>query len=192
MQLLTMLCFTSVAAFAVAYTRSPGNAGSAQAAHADQAPAPQNERLAKLAGDYDWTSTFDMGDGTKPIESHGTAKFASVLGGRFLRQEESGGMAGQPFEALKLYGYNTSASRYEALWVYTGSTAMMQMNGASADGGKTILFDATYATDARGGHMDFAITLAEIDADRFTIELAFKAPAGAPSGRLKSTYTRKK
>jgi len=160
--------------------------------HAPEQPVAENARLARLAGDYTWTSTFDVGDGSPPMSSTGTARFTSILGGRFLQHEESGGMAGMPYDALKLYGYNASAERYEGLWLYTGSTAMMNMTGASRDGGKTVQFDASYALDASGALMEFEITLAEIDADQFSIQLAFKAPEGAPTSKLKATYSRKR
>src|SRR5262245_16577490 len=159
--------------------------------HAPEQPVAQNARLAKLAGDYTWTSTFDVGDGSPPMSSTGTAKFTSILGSRFLQQEESGGMAGMPYDALKLYGFNASAGRYEGLWLYTGSTAMMNLTGSSKDGGKTVTFDASYAADPSGALMEFEITLAEIDVNQFTIQLAFKAPEGAPTSTLKVTYTRK-
>lgn len=184
---LTLLLFASLACVVLAAVRQDDHDE-----HAPEQPVAQNTRLAKLAGDYTWTSVFDTDDGSPPMNSTGTARFTSILGGRFLQHEESGGMAGMPFEALKLYGYNSSAGRYEALWLYTGSTAMMTMKGASKDGGKTVKFDASYVTDASGATMEFEIELAEIDANRFSIQLAFKAPPGAPSAKLKATYTRKR
>ena len=91
-------------------------------------PGPAHERLMKLAGKYSFVTKFVSSEGAAP-ETTGEATFTSLLGGRFLLQEEKGSMFGQPFETRKTYGYNAGTKRYEGLWIYTGSTAMMALSG---------------------------------------------------------------
>jgi hypothetical protein len=188
------LGFVSIAAaviLAVSPSPAPQPVGSAAQDDEHAAPAKQHERLMKLAGRYSTVTKFTTPDGSAMPGSTGEATFTSTLGGRFLLQEEKGTMMGQSFEARKMYGYNTASKRYEALWVYTGATAMMSMTGASADDGKTITFAASY--DGAGGapsKLDIVIT--ETGPDTLTIAMKSKAAPGEKSAVMETTYTRKK
>lgn len=155
------------------------------------APSKQNERLMKLAGKYATMTRFTAPDGTASPETTGEATFSSILGGRFLLQEEKGTMFGQGFESRKMYGFNTAAKKYEGVWVYTGSTSMMTMQGTSPDDGKTITYSASYeGTAGAASKLDIVIT--ETSADKFTITLRSKPDGGAKAAVMETTYTRKR
>jgi len=151
------------------------------------APGPEHERLMKLAGKY--TTVAKMSGGMSG-ESTGEATFTTLLGGRFLLQEEKGTMLGHPFEARKTYGFNSQAKKYEGTWTYTGSTAMMMLSGTSADSGKTIKFSASYE-GASGRASPFEIVMTELGPDKFSITMTSKPEDGKPSS-LETVYTRKK
>lgn len=107
----------------------------------EQAPVPleaAHKEMAKLAGTYTVASKFWMEPGKAPMESTGTAKFTSILNGRFLRQEFQGMMMGQKFEGIGIDGYDSVGKRYQAIWLDDMSNGMMTTIGASTDGGKTI------------------------------------------------------
>jgi hypothetical protein len=157
--------------------------------HMDAGPGPANQKLVAHAGKYVANTKFDMGNGAPPMESTGEATFESVLGGRFLVQRETNTMVGMPFESLKMYGYNADSGRYEGTWTYSGSTAIMSLNGTSTDGGKTIVFSASYEGAARK-RTEYEITFREIDADHFSTKLVDKAPDHASS--FETMYTRAK
>lgn len=154
-------------------------------AHMAAAPIAANQKLAQHAGNYVAKTKFDMGNGAPPMESIGEATFESVLGGRFLLQRETNSLMGQSFEALKMYGYNVESNRYEGTWTYTESTAIMHLNGTSTDGGKTIVFTASYEGKDRKSS-EFEITLRDVDANSFVTKLVDKA-SGAT---FETTYTR--
>jgi hypothetical protein len=154
-------------------------------AHMAAAPAAANQKLAQHAGKYVAKTKFDMGNGAPAMESQGEATLESVLGGRFLLQRETNSMMGQSFESLKMYGYNVESGRFEGTWTYTESTAIMTLNGTSTDGGKTIVFKATYEGKDRKPS-EFEITLREIDANSFSTKLVDKAS----SATFETTYTR--
>jgi hypothetical protein len=155
------------------------------------APGAAHEKLMKLAGAYTTASKISM-PGAEPVESRGECTFRSAMGGRFLMQEEKGEEFGQPFESFKMYGYNAQRKKYEGMWSYTGSTAMMTMTGESSDGGKTIAFDAQVDI-GQADPMKFDITFKEISEESFSITLVARAPDGSDSGpTLVATYTRKK
>jgi hypothetical protein len=154
-------------------------------------PGPEQAALAKLAGEYATVTRFLAKAGEAGPESKGSAKFTSVLDGRFLLEESTGEQFGKPVKARKIYGYNNAAKRYESAWVYTGSTAIMTLQGSSSDGGKTIQWNATVA-QANDSTMDLVVTMKRIDDDRFTVELTSKRANGAARSTLETTYTRQK
>jgi hypothetical protein len=154
-------------------------------------PVAQHERLMKLAGRYTTATKFTGGDGAAPMESAGEATFTSILGGRFLLQEEKGTMFGHPFETRKMYGFNAESKKYEGVWTYTGSTAMMTLNGTSGDDGKTITFGSSY--EGPGGKTTgFDIVMTEVAPDKLAIVLKSKAPESGKPSSMETTYTRKK
>jgi hypothetical protein len=113
-----------------------------------------------------------------------------TLDGRFLVEEDSGNFAGQPSKGFKMIGYNNASKRYEGIWTYTMSTAIMTLNGTSADGGKTVSFAASF--DNEGGLKEkLNIFLRKIDDDHFVVDLRGTMPDGKPGPRLETTYTRR-
>ncbi len=153
-------------------------------------PGPEHAALAKLAGEYTIVMRFHEKPGETAYESKGSAKFTSILDGRFLLEESTGKQFGREFKAHKIYGYNNAAKRFESTWVYTGSTAIMTLHGSSADGGKTIRWNAAVAK-ANDAQMNLIVTMKRINEDSFTVELNLKAPDGAGGPTLETTYTRK-
>src|SRR5262249_41271018 len=107
-------------------------------------PTPVHEHLAQFAGEFTTVSKFTMNATDKAMESSGSSKISSVMGGRFLLEESAGMMMGQKFTSVKLTGYNSLSEKFEASWVYTGSTSIMTLTGTSPDGGKTINWEGTF------------------------------------------------
>lgn len=154
----------------------------------NQAPQPlgaEHKQLAKYVGDWTYGSTMTMA-GAPPMESTGTAKITTVLGGRFLLEENKGEMMGQPVESRHYTGYNTDTKKYEANWTWTMNTSMMNMTGTSSDGGKTIVSSAVVDGPEK---MNLKITHTFIDDDHFTMEMTSEGPDG---GSMVTKYTRKK
>src|SRR5262245_43944062 len=105
---------------------------------------PAHKDLAKRVGEYTTVSKSWMQPGSEPSESKGTAKLTMTLGGRFLQEEDASEFRGAPTAGLRIYGFNNNAEQYEAMWMYTQSTAMMTMTGTSTGGGKTVTYDASF------------------------------------------------
>ena len=152
------------------------------------APGPEHRALTKLVGEYTTATTMNMGG--PPQTSKGTAKITSVLEGRFIAEDGKGDMMGMQYMSHKMYGYNTVAKKYEGVWMWTNGTSMMNLSGTSSDGGKSVVFNASF--DQGGSKMTFGITMKRIDDDHFTVEMTGKNPDGTPGGTMMTTYTRKK
>src|SRR5262245_29856692 len=163
---------------------------SAQDRKGPGAPTEIHERMAKRAGEYETTSKLTLPDG-KAQESKGTAKITAVLGGRFLQEESSGTLLGNPVSGLKLVGHNADAGLFEAVWMYTGSTAMMTMSGKMNEESKSVEFAAS-VPGPKGAKMNFMIVYKFADADTFTVELTARGEDGSKGPTMETTYTRKK
>ena len=154
------------------------------------APSEMHYRMAKRAGEHETVSKLTLPDG-KAVETKGTAKITAVLGGRFLQEEGTGTLLGNPVSTLKLVGYNDAAGQFEAVWLYTGSTAMMTMTGKAKDDNKTVEFSAS-VPGPKDAKMNFTIVYRFADADRFIVELTARSEDGSKGPTMETTYTRKK
>jgi uncharacterized protein DUF1579 len=152
-------------------------------------PGDHHSRLAKLAGEYTTVGKFSAASGAPPMEMGGEAKLSMSLDGRFLIEEDTGTLVGQPLKGFRILGYNNASKRYEGIWTYTMSTAIMTLNGTSADAGNTINFNASF-DDQGGSKKKLQIVMRRMDDDHFVVELT-DGSAG-PKPMLVTTYSRKK
>src|SRR6516162_2081945 len=152
-------------------------------------PGPVHEKLAKLAGEYTTVAAFRIKPDQPPMESPGAAKITSVMGGRFILEENSGTTFGDKFTGLRLIGFNNATGQYEASWSYSRSTAIMLMTGTSKDDGKTIDWSGSFAT-GKDDKMVLHVTTRIVSNDRFEVELIAKMPDGSKGPTLLTTYTR--
>lgn len=91
-------------------------------------PGEEHKHLAKMAGDWTYTSKMWMGPG-QPMESSGTMHGEMTLGGRFLQSDWNGSMMGQPFEGHGTDGYDNVAKQYVSSWVDNMGTGIMHGTG---------------------------------------------------------------
>jgi hypothetical protein len=152
-------------------------------------PGEAHENMAKHAGEYTTATKFTTPDG-KVVEGKGTAKLTSILGGRFVQEENTGKFSDTQFTGLRLFGFNNATGKYEAIWTYSGSTAMMKLVGEqTAD--KTVQFKGTIATGKEKDKKKTFTIVYHIMDDGFTVELTEQTPDGK-GPRLETTYTRKR
>ena len=93
-----------------------------------------------------------MEPGKPPMESAGTAEMKVLLDGRFLQQEFTGEMMGQPFSGIGIDGYDNLRKKYVTTWIDTMGTGIFSMEGTASADGKTITLKGHHA-EAGGGHM---------------------------------------
>ncbi|MGH9730024.1 MAG: DUF1579 family protein [Candidatus Acidiferrales bacterium] len=168
--------------------QTPPAQGDIEQAVAEAAqPGPIHAQLMKRAGKYTTAMLFSA-PGAEPQESTGTATLKPILGGRFLEEENSGESLGEPSAGLRLYGYNNGSKQYEAIWIYTGSTACLVLDGASDDNGKTVRYTGAFI-GPNGAKQTIRVIVEQQDADHFVVRLLGEGPGGATS-TLATTYTR--
>jgi len=160
-----------------------------QALIAAATPGPAHAQLMKRAGEYTTVTTL-YATGAEPQQSTGTATLKSILDGRFLQETNSGDSLGQPYSGLRLYGYNNGSKQYEAVWIYTGSTAFLVLDGSTDDNGKTVRYSGAFL-GPNGARQTLRVTITQTDDDHFVVKLLGEGPGNAMS-TLETVYTRVK
>jgi Protein of unknown function (DUF1579) len=190
--LLLLLFLTSTAALAQESSTQKSEAARGVPAAADATkPGPEQAFLAKRAGEYTRTVKFVAQPNADANAPTGTAKISVTLDGRFIVEENTDTVFGRPVSGTRIYGYNNITKQYEAVWMYTMSTAMLFLTGTSPDGGKTI--DLTgMSQNHRGDKIPIHATIRQIDDDQFIVTLMTTGADGKEAAFQETTYTRKK
>lgn len=102
-------------------------------------PGDMQKGMAKMAGDWNFTTKFWMAPGQEPATSEGTAKYEMLLGGRYLKVTASGNMMGMPFEGVGITGFNNVTKMFESSWIDNFGTGVMYMTGTMDDKGMITL-----------------------------------------------------
>ena len=154
-------------------------------------PGPEQGFLAKRAGEYTRTIKFVTQPNPDANASSGTSKISVALGGRFVVEENNDTVFGRTISGTRIYGFNNLTKQYEAVWMYTGSTAMIFLTGTSTDGGKTI--DLTGVTqNLRGDKIPLHSIIRQVDDNQFVVTLMSTGPDGKEAAFQETTYARKK
>lgn len=144
---------------------------------------PEHEALKKAAGT--WTVTAQWWEDPKapPQESTGTATFKMALGDRFLVEEFSGTMMGQPFMGMGVTGFNNMTKKYENDWRDNMMTGTMRGEGTADKTGKVITFKLT-GVDMFGKKINGKEVMTHNDDGTVTVEIWMNAAQKAPNGKM--------
>ena len=100
-----------------------------QAWMAKNQPNEHHAHLAESIGDWKVAGKFWMEPGQPPMETEGTSKITSILGGRYVQHEYDSSFMGSPFQGVGIDGYDTVKQAYVSIWVDSMSTGVMVMEG---------------------------------------------------------------
>jgi hypothetical protein len=154
-------------------------------------PGPEQEFLAKRAGEYTRTIKFVAQPNADANASTGASKISVALGGRFIVEENNDTVFGRPVSGTRIYGFNNITKQYEAVWMYTGSTGMIFLTGTSSDSGKTV--DLTGETrNLPGDTVPLHAVIRQMDDNQFVVTLMSTGADGKEAAFQETTYTRKK
>jgi hypothetical protein len=117
---------------------------------------PQHRQLAALVGEWQVTQSFWTTGNPDPKIDTGHASYATVLGGRHLRQDLNIDSAGKVFEALGYIGYDNAEGRYYSSWMDVNFTGVIMAYGDYDAARHTYTFTGTLPGPASG---DAAIPL---------------------------------
>jgi hypothetical protein len=104
------------------------------------APGEPHKHLQRSVGK--WTATMKIwtDPSAPPSESKGESTFKSIMDGRFVQQDYSGSLFGQPFHGMGIEGYDNYKKKYVATWIDSAGTAIMSMMGTCDDAGRACTF----------------------------------------------------
>ena len=153
-------------------------------------PGEPHKQLASLAGSWT-TKTKEWMDPSKPpMESTGTCEEKVLLDGRFLQQECTGDMMGQPFTSIGVTGYDNFTKKYVTTWMSSMGTGIFVMEGTGSADGKTITLHGSHK-DPMGGDMKHHALWKFVDANTQTFEMYNTGKGGMQMKMMEITYNRK-
>ncbi|SDX06816.1 DUF1579 domain-containing protein [Nitrosomonas communis] len=153
-------------------------------------PGEHHKLLTGLAGSWT-TKTKEWMDPQKPpVESTGASNGKVLLDGRFLQQESSGSMHGEPYTGIWTIGYDNLLKRYVSTWIATMGTGIFQMDGTASEDGKTITFTGQHA-EVGGGQMTHRAIWKIVDSNTQEFVMYGTHHGGQEMKMLETVYTRK-
>jgi hypothetical protein len=191
---LTSLCVVLMASVAVATDKKAEKPMDPQAmmeVYAKLAqPSEPHKLFASLAGSWTTKTKEWMEPGKPPTESTGTAEMKMLLDGRFLQQEFTGQMMGQPFSGIGIDAYDNLRKKYVTAWINTMGTGIFMMEGTASADGKTITLKGQHA-EPGGGYMTHRAIWKIVDSNTQTFDMYGAHHGGKEMKMLEIMYTRK-
>jgi len=154
-------------------------------------PGEMHKKMAAMEGT--WTAKVSqwMAPGAPAVESTATAEFKMMIGGRYLSQNFSGTMMGQPFNGFGVSSYDNSKKTTQTAWMDSMGTGMLVMTGTwAADG--TLTETGSMDDFMTGKPMQFKGVMHMADNDHMHFEMWMSAPDGKMFKGLEIAYTRQK
>ncbi len=153
-------------------------------------PGDPHKQLASLEGSWA-TKTKEWMDPSKPpMDSKGSCEMKMLLNGRFLHEECSGTMMGQPFSGIAINGYDNIGKKYVSIWMDSMATGIFVMEGTASADGKTITLKGEHQAPT-GGSMKHRAIWKIVDSNNQTFEMYATHPGSPEMKMMLITYTRK-
>lgn len=153
-------------------------------------PGEPHKLFASLAGSWVTKTKEWMEPNKPPVESTGTAEMKMLLDGRFLQQEFTGNMMGQPYTGLGISAYDNVRKHYVSIWMDTMSTGIFSMEGTASKDGKTITLKGRHA-EPGGGQMTHRAVWKIVDSNTQSFDMFGTHHGGKEMKMMEITYTRK-
>ncbi len=153
-------------------------------------PAKEHQDLAKMSGDWTFTSKNWMDPAAPPQESAGTAKFEMILGGRYSLSKYTGKMMGMDFEGWNLLGYDNAKKVWFNMWVDNMGTGMMYGEGKFDDASKKIVITGKYFEPITKTEEGYKETYYFPDEKSFELEM-FMVKDGNETKNMELKFTKK-
>ncbi|HTY58029.1 MAG TPA: DUF1579 domain-containing protein [Bacteroidota bacterium] len=156
-------------------------------------PGDTHKKLEAFVGSWDVeVKAWMKGPKEEPTVSKGSAEYKMALGGRYLQQEVTGEMMGQPFNGIGYTGYDNFRKRLVSFWIDNMGTAMSMMEGKMDGEGKTLTLWGKMdepATGEKDKKVKYVTRI--VDKDKHVFEMYDIARFGEKQPVMVLTYTRK-
>jgi hypothetical protein len=155
------------------------------------APGPSHKLLEPLVGSWNATTTWWQAPGAPPQVSTATAETVAVLGGRFIREDVSGTMMGQPFQGIGYTGYDNFKKKFVGTWMDSMGTMIMVSSGTADATGKVLTFTAEIDDVMSGKTVTVREVARVIDNNKHVFEMYGPDPSGKEFKTMEIVYTRR-
>jgi hypothetical protein len=126
----------------------------------------------------------------EPSVSKGSAEYKMALGGRYLQQEFSGEMMGQPMNGVGYTGYDNFRKKYVSFWIDNMGTAMSTMEG-KMEGNTLTMWGKMDEPSTGEKDKKVKYVTRVVDKDKHVFESYDVAAYGEKQPVMVITYTRK-
>jgi hypothetical protein len=191
---LTCLCLVLTASFVMAKEKKQEGKADPQAMmevyQKLATPGAPHKQLASMEGSWNTKTKEWMEPNKPPMESTGACEQKMLLGGRFLQQQCTGEMMGQPFTGLGVIGYDNYTKKYVSTWMDSMGTGIFPMEGTASGDGKTITQQGRY-DDPIEGPMKLRGVTKIVDDNTEIFEMYATGKNGKETKMMEITYSRK-
>lgn len=153
-------------------------------------PGEPHKQLASLAGSWTTKTKSWMEPGKPPMESTGACEYQVLLEGRYVQQQCTGEMMGQPFTGIGTHGYDNVSKKYVTTWIDSMGTGIFFMDGTASPDGKTVTLQGSHA-DPFEGTMKHHAVWKFVDANTQIFEMYGEHGHGEEMKMMEITYSRK-
>lgn len=181
-----------------ALAQNSGNSNAGQPNQADQMHAweqankvgeSQTALAIHMVGEWKSVSTFWMTPDAPAQTSEGTAKFSSIMGGRFVEQDFEGNMFGKTFKGRAWFGFNNASRQFENVWIDSESTGLLFMSGTKDSAG-TINWSGPMIDPNSGQKVTIKAKTSWRDKNTMVYEMFENTSDGKEFRTLEVVYTR--
>jgi len=134
-------------------------------------PGEEHKMLAKSDGNWKAETTMWMEPGAPPVPGKGSATYKMIMGGRYQQISFKGDFMGMPYEGYGITGYDKGKKVFFSTWMDNMSTMMMNMEGKSSDGGKTMELKGRMLCPANGQECDMREVYKMVDDNTQIMEM---------------------
>jgi Protein of unknown function (DUF1579) len=151
---------------------------------------PVHHRLDDLAGSWDVTVRYNLGD--KEHEGKASCDAKWILGGRFLQQIYKSQFQGKPYEVLQLLGYDNVGKKTIEIKMDSMSTGVLHNEGSISEDGRVITNFGKSLNPTTGKPYKLRTVTTIVDHDHFTLEWFGTEDGGKESKVVSMSHARKK
>jgi hypothetical protein len=156
-------------------------------------PGKEHAAMKRMEGEYDVDVEMVMQPGAPPQKSKGKAKYAMIMGGRYLHADYTGETMGMAFHGASLMGYDNAKKKYFSAWIDDMGTGIMLAEGTGSPDGKVTTLSGEYDDPMTGQKRKYRWVTTVVSDDKHTFDWLDADKDGKNEYRMmRNTYTRVK
>ena len=154
-------------------------------------PGANHEYLAKYAGTWSYTSSMWQAPGQEPMKSQGKSVKSMVMEGRYLQEEMTGEMMGQPFQGRGLTGFDNIAQGIVGTWIDNFGTGIINTTGTVGESMDSHEMSGSFTNPMTSTDEKLRMVTRIVDADRHVFEY-YVTVGGQEVKQMEIEYVREK